>query len=85
MENVNTMAETRDIAVGESGRGLMPWSEVCMHMQIADKVFDFVIVGEKYPMAQLMQNGREYSIPILLGEAGIYRRADNSMYYHPAS
>ena len=70
----------------------MPASEVCMHMRVYDKYFDFEIVGSDYPMVQLYlvpESGESadrfvqpFSMPITLGEAGI-RQQEGRLYYYP--
>lgn len=72
------------IEMGETGRAEMPYSEVCMHMLIAGKVFDFKIVGDRYPMIQLLNpDGSQFSGPITTGEAGVYSQ-DDRLFYYPA-
>lgn len=62
-------------------------SEACMHLGVAGKIVLAKIVGEKYPMAQLVQpSGTLFSFPITMGEAGFYRAHDYdnwmSWYYY---
>lgn len=56
----------------------MPWSEVCMHMRIAGKLFDCEV---KDNSVQLWKDGRVFSAPITHGEAGFYHD-DNRGYYY---
>jgi hypothetical protein len=72
------------IKPGETGRKEMPWSEVCIHMEIADKAFDFKFDEGGY-MVQLYKDGREYAGMITYGEAGIYRNEDGTFYYYEMS
>lgn len=58
-----------DLEVGDRVRMTMPWSEVCMHLRVADTVME-VEVRERG--AQLYKDGRPFSAPITWGEAGIY-------------
>lgn len=79
------------IKVGEWGQAVMPCSEVCMHMHIADRVMDFQVISERavqlYIPAYAAQNHgdrRMFSSPILTGEAGIYHDSEG-MYYYKAT
>lgn len=58
-----------DLEIGDRVFMTMPWSEVCMHLQVADRVKE---VEVREHGAQLMQDGRVLSSPITWGEAGIY-------------
>lgn len=68
---------------GEYGFGFMPWSEVCMHMKVSDKLMLFQYLDSG--MVQLYKlNGSKYelfSFPITSGEAGIYGYGDEAWYY----
>lgn len=79
------MADRKPVYVEKGKRyfGFMPASEACMHMRISGKCMMFEIVGDQYPMVQLLRaDGSMFSFPITTGEAGIYR--DNrGMYYYP--
>lgn len=55
----------------------MPYSEVCMSMRVAGRR---MCVEIKSDGVQLIDNGHNFSFPILFGEAGIYRDADGSLY-----
>lgn len=69
------------VEVGESVHKRMPWSEVMMHMNMADKM-SIVRITES-GMAQLLDSsGRNYSFPVTLGEAGLYTDA-YGIYYIP--
>lgn len=70
------------LEVGDAIRVRMPYSEVCSHMRVAGKPMTVQVVGDDYPMAQLFgDDGRPFSSPILLGEAGIY--SDGQRHYVP--
>lgn len=62
----------------------MPYSEVCMHMQVAGKPMGFKFDGS---MAQLFlkdgEDWRPFSAPILPGEAGIYTDSDGHFISRP--
>ena len=72
------------IGIGFRGRALMPHSEICIHMQVADKYMDFVVVNggseeRPNPFVQLYVTEpgvtrftREFSAPITQGEGGLY-------------
>lgn len=68
--------------VGDEGADTMPWSEVCMHMRIADKVMRFRVVGSTgNEMVQLLnEDGTPFSFPITPGEAGLYRNHEGKLY-----
>lgn len=60
----------RYVNVGDKVRVRLPWSEVCMHMGVAGRE---MFVRPLASTAQLIDdNGREFSFPITLGEAGFY-------------
>jgi hypothetical protein len=69
------------VAVGERVLKRMPWSEVCMHMNIADKMM--VVEPQANGMAKLMDSfGNPFSAPITCGEAGLYFD-ENGFYFYP--
>lgn len=76
---------TSPIMVGQSGYADMPYSEVCMCMQIAGKPMHFKVIS---PHAVQLYRDVEltlpFSGPITIGEAGIYHDGDHEMYYYPA-
>ncbi len=83
------MKEVR-IYPGQSGRKIMPHSEVCMSMKIANQpmYFRFDIVGylnngiDGIAKVQLFDdNNRNFSGPILASEAGIYKDHKGFYYY----
>lgn len=55
---------------GHRGRVRLPHSEVCMHMGVAGEVFEFEITERG--SVQLCRDGRVFSSPITLGEAGVF-------------
>lgn len=71
----------RRIKVGEFGTTLMPHSEVCMSMRVAGKVMRFKVVSDRAVQLYDADSYREFSFPILPGEAGIYTD-DQGMYYY---
>ncbi|MFI9271929.1 hypothetical protein ACIGXM_14580 [Kitasatospora sp. NPDC052896] len=68
------MTERVDLKIGQRFRHKLPYSEACMHMQVAGMVME-VEIREK--CAQLFKDGREFSWPITWGEAGIFVDWDN--------
>jgi hypothetical protein len=69
----NTVTKRR-VTVGETVELLLPWSEVCMHMEVADQVRSVLVTDTG---AQLLnEDGTEGSFPITHGEAGLYRDAE---------
>jgi hypothetical protein len=62
------------LKTGDVVRLRMPWSEVCMHLRIADQVRDVRVLDNG---AQILNDdGTPYSFPVTHGEAGIYSDAD---------
>lgn len=58
---------------GDVVRIQLPWSEVCMHLRVADAVRDVQVLPNG---AQILNaDGTPYSFPITHGEAGIYQDA----------
>jgi len=80
------MTEPLYLAPGNRVRMELPFSEVCMHMQVAGKVMTVELLDREYPMAQLFHdNGHEFSAPITCGEAGFYWDCQTRSYYcYPA-
>jgi hypothetical protein len=77
------MSQKITIKPGEFGLKEMPYSEACMHMKIAGEFLQFQITESQYPMVQLFKEGRPFSFPVTLGEAGIYRDGEELYYYLP--
>ncbi|MFH9731814.1 hypothetical protein [Streptomyces sp. NPDC017260] len=64
------MSNTRiDLEIGDRFFATMPYSQVCTHLGVADRVME---VEVRQYGAQLLKDGREFSFPITWGEAGIY-------------
>lgn len=62
----------------------LPFSEVCCHMRVAGRVMTVEITDGRYPAVQLLDDdGRPYSAPITLGEAGIYGSVRDGLYAYP--
>ena len=59
----------------------LPYSEVCMHMQVAGTIMSVQLTdaGNGHVMAQLRKDGRDFSFPVGAGEAGFYQ--DEGGYY----
>ncbi len=58
---------------GDVIRHRMPWSEVCMHLKVAEQVRSVRVLETG---AQILnEDGTRYSFAINHGEAGIYRDA----------
>ena len=63
------------LAIGDTVRLELPYSEVCLHMKIAGAVYNVELLC--YPgglgMAQVLaEDGRPFGAPVTPGEAGIY-------------
>ncbi|MFJ4686518.1 hypothetical protein [Streptomyces sp. NPDC088789] len=58
-----------DLEIGDRIFVTLPYSEVCVHMQVADRVME---VEVREHGAQLLKDGEPYSIPITWGEAGVH-------------
>lgn len=70
------------IKPGEYGRAKMPHSEVCIHMRVAGKEMDFLLIDKEYPSVQLLNpDGSNFSGPITRGEAGIFEDEEGYYYY----
>lgn len=55
---------------GDVVRLKLPWSEVCMHLRVADQERDVRVLDTG---AQILnEDGTPFSFPITHGEAGIY-------------
>ncbi len=76
---------------GENYSAYMPFSEACMHMRVAGTRMWFTIVGDEYPMVQLLYHPpgdkpgdplKPFSFPITLGEGGVYHQ-DGEFYCYP--
>ncbi|MEU1552205.1 hypothetical protein ABZ517_05710 [Streptomyces scabiei] len=61
--------ELVELEIGDHIFVTLPYSEVCVHLGVADRVME---VEVREHGAQLMKDGRPFSIPITWGEAGIY-------------
>lgn len=72
MSITNSVTESKvRVAPGDTVEIVLPWSEVCMHMQVADQRRG-VLVGEHG--AQILNaDGSPFSFPVTHGEAGIFR------------
>lgn len=75
------MAKKHYVTPNEIVRMEIPYSEVCMHMQVAGKVMEvrFQKSERGYASAQLLRDGQEYSAAITPGEAGFYY--EDGQYY----
>jgi len=73
----------KDVKLGDYFLNVMPFSEVCMHLRVAGRIMGVKVICHTYtgtdkvnytPSAQLINplDGKEYSFPISLGEAGIF-------------
>lgn len=71
---------TQRVTVGDTIRIRLPWSEVCLHMRVADQIRPVRVSDHG---AQILNDdGTPFSFPITHGEAGIYHR-DDGLYIHP--
>lgn len=63
-----------EIKPGELGRAVMPYSEVCIHMQVAGKRMYFrLLENNGYCAVQLLSDEMQmFSFPITTGEGGVY-------------
>jgi hypothetical protein len=68
---------------GDTVRVELPYSEVCMHMQVAGQARLVQVTDGRYPMAQILnEDGRVFSFPVGLGEAGFYQDGER-VYCYP--
>lgn len=64
----------RRVTAGETVRVQLPWSEVCMHMRVADQVRGVQVLTSGVQI--LNEDGSRFSFPVTHGEAGIYSDAE---------
>lgn len=57
------------VETGKRYKSIMPHSEVCIHMRVADKVMEFEKLERR--AVQLFEDGKPFSHPIFPGEAGV--------------
>lgn len=71
--------------IGETVTMEIGYSECAMSMRVAGKIMQVRLLPSEChgALAQLMEGGHEFSAPILVGEAGIYRDDDGYYYYLP--
>ncbi|WP_327357744.1 hypothetical protein [Streptomyces sp. NBC_01304] len=67
-----------DLEIGDRVQMTMPWSEVCMHLRVAEKTLEAKVLERGTP---LFKDGREFSAPITWGEAGIYTDSTTNKPY----
>ena len=72
------------IKPGETGEGLMPYSEVCMHMKVAGKKMKFKFLEHNKMVQLLKDDGSPFSSPITQGEGGIFGPDHQGHYYYYA-
>ncbi|MGW0536334.1 hypothetical protein [Streptomyces sp. NPDC003032] len=72
------MQQRIDLEVGDRVLKAMPWSEVCVHMQVADKVMEIQV---RVNGVQLFKDGEPFSFPIGWGEAGVYTDSTTNKPY----
>jgi len=72
-----------DVTIGQTVWMEIGWSECAMHMQVAGKLMQVKLLPSEGhgAVAQLMKDGHEFSAPILVGEAGMYRGDNAAEYY----
>lgn len=76
--------EKRYIEPGETGEKHMPYSEVCMHMEVSGKKMQFRLNDNEFKSVQLFKGGLRFSGPITYGEAGVfYEQSTGRYYYYP--
>lgn len=68
------------VKVGDRFTKRLPYSEVCMHMLIADKQMECELVSD-WAVQLYDDAGRKFSSPITRGEAGIHRDDLGRLYY----
>lgn len=76
-----------NICVGDMGRKVLCYSEVCMHMQVAGTMMPFLLMPSESwgACVQLFRDEPDggvsmFSSPIMTGEAGIFK--DDQGYYY---
>ena len=85
-----------NLTPGNRYQAAMPYSEACMHLKVAGKTMWFEIVGDEYPMVQLLERRgpdvkqgdvmitplQVFSFPITLGEGGVFKD-ETGFYCYP--
>lgn len=79
---MDTMQDTQIyVRPGDFFEITLPYSEVCMHMRVADTRMTAELTMHIHPMVQLWKDGRHFSGAITTGEAGLYRDEPHGMFY----
>lgn len=70
-------------SVGEKVKVIGCWSEVMMHMRLADKPIEVALVpdGPEHFAVQVYVSGERFSFPILPSEAGFYYDSTTHCWY----
>lgn len=69
------------VVPGQTVEVKLPWSEVVMHLGLADHVRPVRITADGNGAQILTPEGAPVSYPVLPGEAGFYRDADGLYTY----
>lgn len=75
------MKTSRNITVGERGITRLPWSEVCVHMKVADAVMGIELVSDRAVQLYSLPYWEPFSFPILTGEAGVFTGPEGPYFY----
>lgn len=74
-----------NVAPGETVEITLPYSEVCMHMQVSGKRMAVRLENGTTCMAQLLNDdGSNFSMAVTPGEAGLYHDAAGYYFYDDA-
>ncbi|WP_157734534.1 MULTISPECIES: hypothetical protein [unclassified Frankia] len=71
------------VGPGEIRSVVLPWTEVCMHLGVAGRRMSCQVQtspGRGAAVQLLDDDGRPFSFPITLGEAGFHTDADGRIY-----
>lgn len=73
------------VKAGQAVKMRLPWSEVCIYIGVAEKVMPVELVAEAGQVcAQIRQmDGRPYSAPVTIGEAGFWQIDAETFYFYP--
>lgn len=84
MQKTEVPSGAVEIEPGQWGLAIMPYSEVCVHMQVAGKPMLFILRADGMMVQLFSPSGQVFSGPITPGEAGIYQDGQRR-YYYPLS
>lgn len=70
------------VKVGQEAEITVPFSEVAMHMGIAGQRMIAQVLNQNNVQLLVPGTRKPFSMPILPGEAGLFRDSDGSFYFY---